>query len=264
MAIIQGPISIAVVQSFRGTIDFYYDHGQAIARAWPRRPKQPHSVGQQKHWAHLRRMHAWIKQNPRSWYNQIGITSSSPTQSLDDRARFIAWRATEVDIPPPMPDITRMTIEKIPNTGHMRIIAQIGKGEYIDYSHFSIACVDARPHAGILRWYPFAEAGGRWGGQRTLCRPPVSGGIQPMLSGAVASDRIIWATFNMNFDAVLAWPVYEELPHFFTGAAWLTGAPSYPLETPDESTPLRLPRSRSHATAYRPWGDFVKCWKNKD
>lgn len=61
------PISGTLAQVFRGVVDFYYWKGIPVARAWPRKPKQPGTVAQKTTWTNLGLMLSWRNSNPHAW-----------------------------------------------------------------------------------------------------------------------------------------------------------------------------------------------------
>ena len=221
MAIIHGPLDMDVVQSMRGIVDFYYYRNQLVARAWPRKPRQPRSPRQLAHWAHLRRMHAYIKQNPEQWYNQIGLCSTSPRQSVDDRARYCAYRLTYNDIPPPLPEWQKLERRSNHQTAETTL-SFTPITEHRERTHnLSIMTIPERYKYQRMRWVFLRMDCGRWNQQRELYGPPTDFAIEPFKTHRDNSTGTLSATFPINPQFVWAWPVYSDQINTFTAAAWL-------------------------------------------
>lgn len=220
MAVLSGNLDLHTVQTLRGVVDFYYDHGQLIARAWPRPPVQPHSEKQVMHWRHLARMREWTYKNPPEWKEQIARCSESPTQSADDRARWCAWRLTEDTVPPPIPVVEKAVMIPIDNGNGFRVELHVRKPIDTGFFSWTVCAMAARPEEEKLRWYKVGEECGRFGQRRELFAPPVSSAILPHVFGSVPGMGVLWATFQAHCDSAWVWPVLIDKLHNFTGAAY--------------------------------------------
>lgn len=65
MAKLDKPFSIEQVKLFAGVVDFYYWKGIPVARAWPRKPKQPNTPAQVATRQHFAAAGAWMKTLPK-------------------------------------------------------------------------------------------------------------------------------------------------------------------------------------------------------
>lgn len=262
MAILTGKLSTAHIQSLRGIVDVYYDHGQLVARGWPRKARQPHSPAQKAHWAKMRRMHRWIKSNPDSWYQQIKHCSSSLTYSNWDRTCYVAWRVCAKGERPPMPDVEKMTLIHLKEPDRVRVYCHISTTDIFQYSNMTLRALDAKPHKGILRWFPYGEAPGRWGARRTKCKPPVDGALFASQHGYDQVRKILWADFEVTYPCLIVWPVFNDDLNAFTGASWLAGEPDFIPDVADKATPWRVPRIKKVDMNSDDGARGKPCWKN--
>ena len=204
----------------RGVVDYYYDHGQLVARKWPRPSRQPHSTAQKQHWEHLARMRDYVHRAPAQWKHQIGVCSESPTQSVDDRARWCAWRLTETSLPHPLPVVLDVGAHHPAGAEGTRVEVTIPPESCAECVDVTMACMASTAEDTVLRWIQNGYACGRRGQRRPLIVPPVSSMLLPVIWGSRPGLGELWAFFNTLAPFLWIWLIYSSQQRTFTGAAW--------------------------------------------
>ena len=107
--ILESPISLEVISTFRGVVDFYKWKGLNVARAWPRRPNQPNSPAQLFWREGVRQMAPWIKSNPLSWHRGWLKMPYLPGRTNEDMKRKYFLRMYRRGIVTRPPDVVSAT-----------------------------------------------------------------------------------------------------------------------------------------------------------
>jgi hypothetical protein len=81
-----------VIRFFRGTVDFYYWKGIAVARKWPRAPQQPNSGGQLAARAAFALAIRTIRDQPPAWHDAWKNVAPPKMRSLTDLKRKSTMR----------------------------------------------------------------------------------------------------------------------------------------------------------------------------
>jgi len=98
-------VDIDTIRSLKGVVDIYYWKGLAVARKWPRHPRQPNTPAQVATRNAFKAMHAWRKRLPSSIVAQWRQMNTPPEKSREDVVRQQALKAAFADVlfDPPEP-----------------------------------------------------------------------------------------------------------------------------------------------------------------
>jgi len=97
---IKQPITLNLVKLYKGIVDFYYWNGIAVARQWPRDPRQPGTAKQKKTWGNLTGMYAELKLAP-LWYHAQWKDAPLPHgRSTTDLKRKTLMRCLAAELVP--------------------------------------------------------------------------------------------------------------------------------------------------------------------
>lgn len=123
--ILQGDISLAQIQKFRGIVDFYYWKGIAVARAWPRPPRHPGTPRQVQTWDNFRVMMAWKKSNPTSWAKQWQKMYFPVGKTYESTMRQTGLQLTYAGNLVRPPDVLSLSASHLKNPDRTRVIINI-------------------------------------------------------------------------------------------------------------------------------------------
>lgn len=103
MAKLDKPFSIEQVKMFARVVDFYYWKGLPVARAWPRRPRQPNTAAQVATRQHFAAAGAWMKNLPASVVQRWESQNFPKGRTAKSYLRGIALRLSNAGNLNPVP-----------------------------------------------------------------------------------------------------------------------------------------------------------------
>ena len=193
--ILESPISLTMVNTFKGVVDFYVWKGLQVARAWPRKPKQPGTPAQQATWDAFRNMHSWIKNAPYSWGATWQSMTMNPTMSYVDAERTFGLRLAYLDDLHKQPDIAALS--HTPNTPTGKTTVRVHVDLYASFDPNVIKWRVLGYDSGYknLEWYESYEEIMRNGVAKTRYEPNIAGYLSP--------ESEIWEPLSSRYTLVL-------------------------------------------------------------
>lgn len=172
--ILESPITLAMVNTYRGVVDFYYWKGVPVARAWPRPPRQPGTPAQQKAWNAMRDMFTWKQSNPYRWNTQWASMLMPATMSPEDARRKFGLRLAYAEALERPPDITLVTITPNDPIGQTTIKIFIEDYPEFDSSKVDFKVLGYDDEYKFLEWYQAWQDVNRQGVPTTRYEPIIS------------------------------------------------------------------------------------------
>jgi hypothetical protein len=114
-------INVVQVESLRGVVDVYYQRGQPVARAWPRKAKQPNSPSQIEARQRLSRASKWGKVQGVEFQIAWQNSNNTPGRSYRDRYLSSAIHVQEYQELKQMPAITHTELKPANGTSYPRL-----------------------------------------------------------------------------------------------------------------------------------------------
>ncbi len=178
--ILESPINLAMINTFRGVVDFYYWKGVPIARAWPRPPKQPGTPAQLAAWAALRNMLKWKQTNPYRWNTRWAEMLMPATMSPEDARRKTGLRLAYAEALWRPPDVTQVIVT--PNDPLGQTTVRIFIEDYPDFVSERVdfkVCGYAEGYK-FLEWYESWQDVNRQGVPVTRYEPSLAAYFPPV------------------------------------------------------------------------------------
>jgi len=141
--ILDKPVNLEVVQTFRGVVDFYTWKGINVARAWPKKPNQPNTPSQIETRKAFSASITWIKTNPVSWNHQWSRMQTPIGITTDNMKRKTALQLAYAGALVSPPDIVNITLFPVPVHNQTTVVIRMSASAPYD------------PGFVTFRWIPY-------------------------------------------------------------------------------------------------------------